>query len=365
MVLAENHRVQDKLENALGEFFGFIPELIAAIAILIVGYFIAKLIGNVVSRLLYRGGLDRAMQGSQGGNWVARLTSSPSHLIGRGAFWALFLGVIALAVSVLGINALTDFVGTIFGYLPNVLAALAIFLVAGAIAAGVAALIGRTMGETPTGKVLATVAPGLVMAIAIFMILDQLKIAETIVTITYVALVGSLALAAALAFGLGGRDVAARMLAGAYQKGQENKDQVRQDLAQGKERAREDADRAREAVRDRAEGDEGPDLVRPGAAEAVGASGGGTRGATTGTTPAGTAGGWDTSRAGSEGVTETLTARPSEAAVTTTPGATGTSAGTTPGGVTTGDVGDVEVVGRDEPDVVPPGSAEEADRPRR
>jgi hypothetical protein len=49
----------------------------------------------------------------------------------------------------------------------------------------------------------------------------------------------------ALAFGLGGRDVAARMLEGAYQKGQESTDQVRQDLAQGRERAKQEADRAR------------------------------------------------------------------------------------------------------------------------
>ena len=342
MVLADNHRVQDKLENALTEFFAFIPELIAALAILVVGYFVAKLIGNVISRLLYRGGIDRAMHSSQGGNWVARLTSSPSHLIGRIAFWALFLGVVALAVSVLGINALTDFVGSIFAYLPNVIAALAIFLVAGAIAAGVAALVGRTMGETPTGKVLATVAPGLVMAIAIFMILDQLRIAEDIVTITYAALVGALALAAALAFGLGGRDVAAQMLGGAYQKGQESKEQVRQDLAQGKERAREDAERARQAMRERAEGGDvsGPPSRPP---EPSVYAGRGTD---------------------SEGATETITARPSGSGVTTTPGATGSSVGTTPGAATTGDVGDVEVVGRDEPDVVPPGSADEVDRPR-
>ena len=248
MVLASEHRVQDKLENAVTEFFAFIPELIAALLILIVGYFIAKLVGNLIGRLLQRGGLDRTLTQGGAGGWVQKVTSSPSHLIGRVAFWALFLGVISLAVSVLGINALTEFVGTIVGYLPKVIAALAIFLVAVALAAGVAAIVGRTMGDTPTGKVLATVAPGLVMAIAIFMILDQLKIAESIVTITYAALIGALALAAALAFGLGGRDVAAQMLGGAYQKGQESKEQVRQDLAQGKERAQQDVERAREAA---------------------------------------------------------------------------------------------------------------------
>jgi hypothetical protein len=75
------------------------------------------------------------------------------------------------------------------------------------------------------------------MTIATFMILEQLKIAHDIVVTTYTLLLGSIALGAALAFGLGGRDVAARMLEGAYQKGQEQKGQIRQDIQQGKQEA--------------------------------------------------------------------------------------------------------------------------------
>ena len=248
MVLADSHRWSDKLENGTREFFNFIPELVAAIAILVVGYFVAKFVGGLIGRVLQRGGLDRTLQSGQGGSMISRVTDSPSRLLGRIAFWALFLGVISLAVSVLGVNALTAFVGEIFAYLPNVIAAIAIFLVAGAIASGVAALVGRTMGDTPTGKVLASVVPALIMAIAIFMILVQLQIATEIVVITYAALIGALALGAALAFGLGGREVAARMLEGAYQKGQESREQVRRDVQQGKERGREELGRAREKV---------------------------------------------------------------------------------------------------------------------
>jgi hypothetical protein len=96
------------------------------------------------------------------------------------------------------------------------------------------------MGETPLGKIVATAAPILIMAIATFMILDQLKIAHNIVVITYAALMGAIALGAALAFGLGGREVAREMLQGAYQKGQENKEQFRRDLDRGMERGREE-----------------------------------------------------------------------------------------------------------------------------
>jgi hypothetical protein len=75
------------------------------------------------------------------------------------------------------------------------------------------------------------------------MILNQLQIAEDIVTITYGALLGAAALAMALAFGLGGRDVAHRMLEDAYTKGQEQREQVRRDVEIGKDRGRQEAQR--------------------------------------------------------------------------------------------------------------------------
>jgi hypothetical protein len=251
MVLASSHTWGDKLRNGFDGFFDFIPNAIGFLAVLVIGYFVAKLVGNLVGRMLRRAGLDRTLTEGQGGRYVAKVTQSPSGLLGTIAFWALFLGAVSLAVSVLGIAALTAFVGTIFAYLPNVVAALLIFLVAGALAAGLAALAARTLGETPTGKVVATVGPGVVMAIAIFMILNQLKIAPEIVTITYAALIGALALAAALAFGLGGRDVAARMLEGAYVRGQASSDGVKRDVAQARERVRADVDRVRSAADER------------------------------------------------------------------------------------------------------------------
>jgi len=246
----------DELRNGFEGFFAFIPNLIGFLVVLIVGYFVAKLLANVVMRLLGRSGVDDRLTSGQGGTYVSKVTERPSWLLGRIVFWALFLGVLAIAVPILGIAAFTDFVAAIFAYLPNVIVALLIFLVASAIAAGTGALVARTMGDTPTGRVVGTVVPILVMAVAGFMILDQLMIAETIVTITYAALMGALALGAALAFGLGGRDVAARMLEGAYVKGQESKEQVKRDMQVGKERARSEMDSARDSI-------EGDDVTGP------------------------------------------------------------------------------------------------------
>jgi hypothetical protein len=243
--------IGDSVERGFDVFFSWLPALLAALAILVIGFIVAKVVGNLIGRALRGAGLDRTLHEGPAGGFVRKVSDSPSRLLGRIAFWALFLGAVSLAVTALGIDALTDFVAAVFAYLPNVIAALLIFIVAGAIAAAVSALVTRFMGETGLGKIVATVAPILVMTIATFMILDQLKIAETIVTITYAALLGAIALGSALAFGLGGREVAARMLEGAYQKGQENREQFRSDLDLGIRRARADAETVKESARER------------------------------------------------------------------------------------------------------------------
>jgi small-conductance mechanosensitive channel len=229
--------ISDSIERGFDTFFEWLPALVGAIVVLIIGYFIAKFVGKLIATLLERAGFDRSMHSGPAGEWVSKVSASPSGLIGRIAFWVLFLAFVSIAASVLGIAAVSAFVAAIWSYIPNVIAALAIFLVAGAIAAGIATLATRLMGDTPTGRVIATAAPILVMTIATFMILEQLKIAHDIVVTTYTLVLGSIALAAALAFGLGGRDVAGRMLEGAYDKGQRESDQVKRDIRQGRAEA--------------------------------------------------------------------------------------------------------------------------------
>jgi hypothetical protein len=222
--------VSRSVQETLDEVAAFIPALLGALAILVIGYFIAKILGSVVGRVLRRVGFDRAVHAGPGGEHVRQSGSSPSRVVGRLTFWVVFLGALSLAVSALGIEALTSFVGAIFEYLPNVLAAVVIFLVAGAVATFVSRLARTTMSGTALGNILATAAPILIMAIAGFMILNQLKIAPDIVVITYAAILGAIALGSALAFGLGGRDVARQMLEGAYEKGQENRHQFKRDM---------------------------------------------------------------------------------------------------------------------------------------
>jgi len=223
-----NIDISASVQRALDDIGAFLPQLLAALAILIVGYILAKILGRLVARVLSRVGFDRVLHGSPGGSTIERVLRRPSDLLGTFTFWAVFLAAIGIAVDVLGITALSNAVAAVWAYLPNVLAAVLIFIVAGAIAAAISTLARRTMGDTALGRIVGTAAPILVMTIATFMILDQLKIAPEIVTITYAGLVGAIALGSALAFGLGGRDVAHRMLEQAYEKGERTAVEYRQ-----------------------------------------------------------------------------------------------------------------------------------------
>jgi len=238
MVLAS---IGGSVDRAFTVFFAWLPALVGAIAVLLIGYLVAKIVGKLVARVTQRAGLDRTLHSGPGGSAIRKVTPHPSRLLGAIAFWAILLSAISLAASVLHIKALTAFVGAVWGYLPNVIAAIAIFIVAGLIATAVATLVSRVMGDTGLGRVVATGVPILVMTIASFMILNQLKIAPAIVTITYAAILGAIALGSALAFGLGGRDVAARLLEGAYSNVQQNKESWKRDLDQGVRRARDEA----------------------------------------------------------------------------------------------------------------------------
>jgi hypothetical protein len=210
--------VGDALQRGLDNLIGFLPKLIGFLIILAIGYIIARIVKGIVTKLLESIGTDKAIHTGSTGEYVNRVAAGfkPSSVVGAIAFWFIFLGALAVAVSQLGISALDNFVAAIAGYLPNVLAAVLIFVVAVALSGAVGTFISRSMGDTPTGKVLGAVVPVLIMAIGTFMVLDQLEIAPVIVTITYAALLGGIFLAMALAFGLGGRDVAGLMLNDAY-----------------------------------------------------------------------------------------------------------------------------------------------------
>ena len=231
--------VGDSLQQALDSFFGFLPNLLGFLVILLVGYLVARLVSKAVQKLLERLGIDRRLHESDANRYIETVMSGarPSRGIARVVFLLVFAFFLFSAIGALGVPALTTFMNEVLAYLPNVIVAIVIFVLAAIIAGAVTAGVTRVMGDTPTGKIVATVVPALVMIIAMFMILEQLKVAEEIVRIAFAATMFALALGLALAFGLGGRDLAGRLLEDAYRRGKEEKDQVREDLRTGRDRA--------------------------------------------------------------------------------------------------------------------------------
>jgi Conserved TM helix len=224
MPIAAVHIAQS-LQRGLDSLIAFIPNLVGCLIILFIGYVIARLVKAAVTKLLETVGLDRALNGSPAGVYVERVSPAarPSRLVGLVAFWFIFIYAIAAAIGALKIPALTNFMANVQDYLPNVIAAVLILVIGVALAGAAGGLVDRLMGDTPGGRMARAVGPTLILAIVVFMVLNQLKIAPAIVTTTYIALVGMLAVAGALAFGLGGRELAADMMRDAYDSRREDR----------------------------------------------------------------------------------------------------------------------------------------------
>jgi hypothetical protein len=252
--------IATSLEQALTDLLTFLPKLIGFLVILLIGYVVARIVKSIISRLLGRLHVDRRLHESPAGNYVEKFSpgASPSRLVGAVAFWLIFIVALTAAIGALQIPAVTAFMNQVLAYLPNVIVAILIFVIAAAIAGGVAGLVERTMGDTPTGNLVEAVVPALVLSVAVFMILTQLNIAPEIVQILFTAIVGALALGLALSFGLGGQKVAERILEEAYQRGQEQRGQAREDLETGKERGRRDVEEARSQVEGGSDQSRGP-----------------------------------------------------------------------------------------------------------
>jgi len=238
--------VGDSFQKGLDTFFAFLPNLLAFLVILVIGFIVAKIVKSIVAKGLQKLGLDEQLQKSPARSYVDKAVpgASPSNGIATVVFYLVFAFFLFSAIGALKIPALTSFMNDVLAYLPNIIVAILIFVVAAAIAGAVATAIVKFMGDTPTGKVAATVLPAIVMVIALFMILQQLKIAEQIVQIAFASTMGALALGLALAFGLGGRPIAQQMLQEGYDAARRNKDQIKQDMEMGRNRAQSQADQA-------------------------------------------------------------------------------------------------------------------------
>lgn len=234
----EKFDLTQEFEHMVGNIITFLPNILAALLILLIGSLIASGLGRLVRKALLRLRFDRVIHSSSAGTMVSRVIESPSALTGRVVFWLIMIGTISLAVAALNLPVLNDLLAGIYGYVPNILAAVIIFLVASAISTGAAHFVQRVMGSTALSRMISAIVPAIVMVLAIFMILNQLQIATDIVNILFTAIVGAVALGLALAFGLGGRDVARGLLEQAADNARAKEDSIKQQMSTAAENTR-------------------------------------------------------------------------------------------------------------------------------
>lgn len=188
---------------ALVNILGWLPRLLGALIILLVGWGIAVLVGNLVDRALEAIHFDRWMSRARLDEAIARtgMKLEPSDLMAALVKWGVFLVAILVAADALGLPQVTAALNGVIAYIPNVIAAILI-VTFGALLATFLANVVRT-APLPQGQLMGDVAYWAVLVFAGLAALAQLNIAPAMIQTLFTAVVGAVALAAAIAFGLG------------------------------------------------------------------------------------------------------------------------------------------------------------------
>ena len=192
------------IEDAWSNVATFVPKFLGFLVILIVGYFIAKLIAKAANAILERVGFDRAVERGGIKRALDRTKYDASDILGKVIFYALFLIVLQMAFGVFGPNPISDLLEGVIAYLPKVIAAILILVIAFAIAAAVRELIDATLGGLSYGRALANIAGAAIVVVGVFAALDQLQIAPAIVTGLFYAMLAIVVGSAVIAIGGGG-----------------------------------------------------------------------------------------------------------------------------------------------------------------
>jgi mechanosensitive ion channel-like protein len=222
---------QGGIENAWSNVITFVPKLLAALLILLVGYFVAKAVAGILNKVLERVGFDRVVERGGVRQVLARSKYDASDILAKLVFWTIMLLVLQLAFGVFGANPVSDLLRGLIAYLPNVFVAILILVIAAAIARAVTDLLSNLLGTVQGGQVLAKGAGVAILVFAIFAALDQLNIAPRIVTGLWYALLAAVVGSVIVAVGGGGIRTMQRYwerAAGrAETRGPELRDQVR------------------------------------------------------------------------------------------------------------------------------------------
>lgn len=212
--------LRESLGASLAVFMEFLPKLLGALALLVLGYVLARLLGATVARLLGLLGMDRILARTvvQGVLERAGIRRSASQILGAIAFWVVFLLFIISATETLDLAILSEALTTMAFYLPRVGMAVLI-IVLGFIVAGFLrelTLLACNSAQIAQAGLIAQALYIAAILLVIVTAIDQLGIDTTLMNSLLVLLMGGLVAGAALSFGLGARGTVANLIAAHY-----------------------------------------------------------------------------------------------------------------------------------------------------
>jgi len=199
-----------------------VPALVGAFVILMTGYFLARQVQRWADETLKRLRFDRMVSAGGFDDVVDRagLRLDPVRALAKLIFWLVMLVVILLASTALGLESINEMFGAMLAFIPTLIAGIVIVILGIIVGEFVRGLIPASAGGVSGVPTVAKLAKGAVITIALFMALQQVGVAEEIVTAAFTLILGAAALAVGLAFGLGNRELAGEITRRWYEEGQ-------------------------------------------------------------------------------------------------------------------------------------------------
>jgi len=206
----------DSLNTIWTSFIGFIPTLLAALIVFIIGWLIAVFLGKVVNRLIKAIKLDALLikLGFKTALEKAKLNLDSGKFFEELVKWFFIIVFLMTAADILGLEQVGLFLKTILYYLPNVIVAAIILLVAVIVANFMQRLVkaGANTAGLKSASAISGIVRWAILGFGFLIALAQLGIATSLIQTIFIGLIAMLALAGGLAFGIGGKDAAARLI---------------------------------------------------------------------------------------------------------------------------------------------------------
>jgi hypothetical protein len=215
-VLEWKNRIVEPVSQMLTRILAYLPILLGALVILIVGWIVAKAIRRLVDWLLKVIRFD-TLADKAGISEILKkgdLKISAGEVISSIVYWLIIIMVLVMTVDALGLPKSSDVLASLFAYVPKVIAALLVLIVAMFLASFVSGIVRTAAGNAnlPKPEIFAGISRWAIIIFAATISLEQLGIAPLLVTATFNIILGGVCLALAIAFGLGGKDIMAKYL---------------------------------------------------------------------------------------------------------------------------------------------------------